>query len=184
MSKKIILGTAQFGMNYGISNKSGKIKSSEIFKILNYLKKNNINSLDTASSYLSSEKEIGKYYKKTKKKFLITTKYTFKDNKNIKSQFEKTLNSLGYIPNTILAHNYKDYLNPNFFKEINFIKKKYPIKNIGVSLYNVAELKRILNFKRPDIIQVPLNILDKRFLKKDLIKSLKKRKIKIQSIKN
>ena len=40
----------------------------------------------------------------------------------------------------ILAHNYKDYLNPNFFKEINFIKK-YPIKNIGVSLYNVAELK-------------------------------------------
>lgn len=180
MSKKIILGTAQFGMNYGISNKSGKIKSSEIFKILNYLKKNNINSLDTASSYLSSEKEIGKYYKKTKKKFLITTKYTFKDNKNIKSQFEKTLNSLGYIPNTILAHNYKDYLNPNFFKEINFIKKKYPIKNIGVSLYNVAELKRILNFKRPDIIQVPLNILDKRFLKKDLIKSLKKRKIKIQ----
>ena len=91
MSKKIILGTAQFGMNYGISNKSGKIKSSEIFKILNYLKKNNINSLDTASSYLSSEKEMENITKKLKK-FLITTKYTFKDNKNIKSQFEKTLN--------------------------------------------------------------------------------------------
>ena len=37
--KKFILGTAQFGMNYGISNKNGKIKSNEIFKILNFLKK-------------------------------------------------------------------------------------------------------------------------------------------------
>ena len=50
MSRKIILGTAQFGTNYGIANKSGKIKYNEIFKILNYLKKNKINSLDTASS--------------------------------------------------------------------------------------------------------------------------------------
>ena len=42
MSKKIVIGTAQFGMKYGISNKIGKIKSSEIFKILNYSKNNGI----------------------------------------------------------------------------------------------------------------------------------------------
>ena len=58
MSRKIILGTAQFGTNYGIANKSGKIKYNEIFKILNYLKKNKINSLDTASSYIKSEKKL------------------------------------------------------------------------------------------------------------------------------
>ena len=39
MDNKIILGTAQFGMKYGVANKKGKIKSKEIFKILNYLKK-------------------------------------------------------------------------------------------------------------------------------------------------
>ena len=180
MSKKIILGTAQFGMNYGIANKSGKIRFNEIFKILNYLKKNKINSLDTASSYIRSEKEIGKYYKKTNKKFQITTKFTFKNKKNIQSQFIKSFSSLGYVPNTILAHNYKDYLNPNFHKEINVIKKKYPIKNIGVSLYNVAELNKILNYKKPDLIQIPLNILDKRFLNKKIIKTLKRKNIKIQ----
>ena len=32
---KIILGTAQFGMKYGITNR-GKIKSSEIFRILSF----------------------------------------------------------------------------------------------------------------------------------------------------
>tara|TARA_E500000178_G_scaffold212867_1_gene210097 strand:- start:179 stop:631 length:453 start_codon:yes stop_codon:yes gene_type:complete len=149
MSKKIILGTAQFGTNYGIANKSGKIKYNEIFKILNYLKKNKINSLDTASSYIKSEKEIGKYFKKTKKKFEITTKFTFKNKEKIQSQFKKSLDSLGYAPNTVLAHSYQDYLNPNFHKEINIIKKKYLIKNIGVSLYNVAELNKILNYKKP-----------------------------------
>ena len=92
MSKKIILGTAQFGMNYGIANKSGKIKAPEIFKILHYLKKNKINYLDTASSYVSSESEIGKFYRKTKK-FNVTTKYTFKNNQNI-NQFKRTLNHL------------------------------------------------------------------------------------------
>ena len=180
MSKKIVLGTAQFGMNYGISNKSGKIKSNEIIKILNYLKKNKINSLDTASSYIKSQKEIGKYYKRTKKKFHITTKFTFKKKEEIQSQFRKSLSLLGYVPSTILAHNYKDYLNPNFHKEINIIKKKYPIKNVGVSLYNVAELNKILNHKKPDLIQIPVNILDKRFLNKKIIKTLKRKKIKIQ----
>ena len=82
---------------------------------------------------------------------------------------------MGYVPNTVLAHSYKDYLNPNFHKEINVIKKKYLIKNIGVSLYNVTELNKILNYKKPDLIQIPLNILDKRFLNKDIIKTLKKK---------
>tara|TARA_B100002052_G_C15749781_1_gene537195 strand:- start:436 stop:570 length:135 start_codon:yes stop_codon:yes gene_type:complete len=39
MFNKIILGTAQFGSNYGINNKIGKIKTGEIKKILNFLKK-------------------------------------------------------------------------------------------------------------------------------------------------
>ncbi len=142
MNSKITLGTAQFGMNYGIANNSGKIKSSEILRILNFSKKNKISFLDTASSYNSSENEIGKYYRKTKKKFQIITKFSFRNNKSIKSQFTKTMNSLGYIPNSILAHSYKDFLNPKFHKDIDKIKREYFIKNIGVSLYNVSELKK------------------------------------------
>ena len=57
MYKKIILGTAQFGMKYGISNSIGEIKLAEVFKILNFLKQKNIVSLDTARSYKSSEKK-------------------------------------------------------------------------------------------------------------------------------
>lgn len=43
MYSKIILGTAQFGMKYGIANNSGKIKYPEINRILNFLGKKKLN---------------------------------------------------------------------------------------------------------------------------------------------
>ena len=39
---KLILGSAQFGMKYGISNKKGKTSSREVKKILKYAHKKNI----------------------------------------------------------------------------------------------------------------------------------------------
>ena len=75
MYQKIILGTAQFGMNYGISNKTGKIKTKNITKILDLLKKNKINLLDTANSYQKSEKEIGNYFRKKNIKIYLINSY-------------------------------------------------------------------------------------------------------------
>ena len=74
MSNKLIMGTAQFGMKYGINNKIGKIQKNEIYRILNFCKKNNINHFDTASSYGESEKILGIYLKKNDYNFKIITK--------------------------------------------------------------------------------------------------------------
>ena len=178
MYQKIVLGTAQFGRKYGISNSTGKISLPEIFKILEFLKKKKIKFLDTARSYAKSESEIGSYFKKRNQKFKIITKFSFKSPDSISRQFENSFYSLGYLPDTILAHSSKDYLNPIFHKEIELIKKKYYIKNIGVSLYNVKELKKILKYKKPDIIQVPVNILDRSFLDEKIIKLLKKNQLR------
>ena len=180
MIKKIVLGTAQFGLNYGISNKYGKLKFREVFKILSYCYDKKINFLDTATAYGSSENEIGKFFKLTKKKFKVITKYSFQNNKSINEQLSKTFNSLGYYPYAILAHTKKDYLNKKFQKEIKMLKKKKIIKLWGVSLYSIPELKAILKSKnKPDIIQIPVNLLDKRFLEKKLVKNLKRQSIKI-----
>ena len=48
-SKKIVIGTANFGMKYGIDNKNLNLK--EIKKIFDYCKKKGINTLDTAPGY-------------------------------------------------------------------------------------------------------------------------------------
>ena len=54
-------------------------------------------------------------------------------------------------------------------------KRKNKFNKIGVSLYDLNELKSILNIWKPDIIQVPLNPLNTQFLNSNLLKKLKKK---------
>jgi aryl-alcohol dehydrogenase-like predicted oxidoreductase len=59
------------------------------------------------------------------------------------------------------------------------LKKKKIIKKIGISIYEPQEIKKIWNFWKPDIIQVPFNIIDNRILNSGWINILKKFKVKI-----
>ena len=58
---KIALGTVQFGVNYGISNKNGIPNDLELSKVLNTALKYKINTLDTASAYGTAESRIGSF---------------------------------------------------------------------------------------------------------------------------
>ena len=48
IKNKMVLGTAQFGQDYGIANLSGKPSTREVFDILNVALYNGIRSFDTA----------------------------------------------------------------------------------------------------------------------------------------
>ena len=56
---RIALGTAQFGMKYGISNQSGIVQPDELRSIFGIANKIGIDTLDTAINYQDSEKNIG-----------------------------------------------------------------------------------------------------------------------------
>ena len=60
MLPELCLGTVQMGLDYGITNLKGRINNDEVIKILDFASRNNINFLDTAQSYGSSEFVIGK----------------------------------------------------------------------------------------------------------------------------
>ena len=55
MKPQICLGTAQFGLDYGVTNTSGKLLQETIAKILSEAQKENISMLDTASAYGDGE---------------------------------------------------------------------------------------------------------------------------------
>jgi len=79
--KKFVLGTAQFGNAYGISNiKKKKLHTKEVFRILRYCNQNGIRLLDTAYNYGKSQRLIGKF----NNNFKICTKLFF-DNCNEKN---------------------------------------------------------------------------------------------------
>ena len=57
---KIGIGTLQFGANYGVANKTGKLTTKDIKIIKNLALKNEIKIIDTANVYGDSEKRLGK----------------------------------------------------------------------------------------------------------------------------
>jgi len=61
------------------------------------------------------------------------------------------------------------------------IKKIGLVDKIGISVYETIELDLILKKFKPDIVQFPVSIIDRRFLNKKLILKLKKMNIKIQA---
>ena len=186
---KICLGTAQFGKIYGITNKKKKQTSvQEIKNFLLLLKKNKIDFIDTALSYKNVDKKLSKT-KINLNKFNIITKipkpkknedhYVNKISKMILVSKENLRIKSFYA---VLLHdcynlNVKEILKvKDIFANL---KKKNLTKKIGVSIYNIQELNFVLKFFIPDVIQVPLSIFDKRFLKKNILKKLLKYRIEV-----
>lgn len=184
---QLIIGSAQLGMKYGINQK--KIPLSHLNKIYAKCKKNRINLIDTAQNYGESEKLIGKSKLNRLKiitKIKIPKKISNKKLTNfLENYFEKTKLKLNVKQiHAILIHDIsvlniknKDQI-LEYFHEL---KKKKLIKYFGVSVYSPKDVLNLLKFFKPDIIQLPLNIIDHRFLDNDFLRKLKKKNILLAS---
>ena len=64
-------------------------------------------------------------------------------------------------------------------KDIFYLRDRGFINHIGVSIYEINELKKILKIFTPNYIQVPVNLLDSEFLLTKNLSFIKKNKIKI-----
>jgi aryl-alcohol dehydrogenase-like predicted oxidoreductase len=154
----IIIGTVQFGLDYGITNKNGKINDYELNKIFNFCNNNNILYFDTAQDYGISETILSEYKKKYNN-FKIITKAKFK-NKNISYDEIINLSLLKFEKiDYFLLHSFDDY-NSDIIKKLLEYKKNNKICKIGVSIYNVEEAIILLKDINIDIIQLPTNYMD------------------------
>tara|TARA_B110000037_G_scaffold200805_1_gene241664 strand:+ start:345 stop:1193 length:849 start_codon:yes stop_codon:yes gene_type:complete len=181
---KLFIGTAQFGFKYGF-NKI-KIKKLEIKNIEKILKRNSLKNFDTAMNYGESEKIIGNL--KIKRKVITKIKLPKKKPKDLKKWFEKKLNkSLKKLKvkslHGLLIHDTADISGKNkeFLNILLDCQKKKLISKLGISVYEVDEIKRILKFWKPEIIQMPINIFDHRFLNNNFLYKLKKLNIELHA---
>jgi aryl-alcohol dehydrogenase-like predicted oxidoreductase len=181
---KLVLGAVQFGKNYGLV-KGKKIDSSDLKRIEKSVFKSNIKFIDTSINYRDSERIIGN---SNFKKLNVITKIKL-PKKNIK--IEKWLEKKIYLSlkklrikriYAILVHDYRDLLGAKGKKYLEYLynlKKKKLIKKIGISIYSPNDLKKIWGFWRPEIVQVPFNILDQRIQNTGWMNTLKKSKVLI-----
>lgn len=189
---KYVLGTAQFGLNYGISNSTGKVSSNNIEQILRTAIHQGVNYLDTANVYGDAEEKIGKFFDLTKQFKLITktahTKEDYKIKENIQFIKKELIISLDKMKrdkvDILLVHDTKDILNKEgseFFRSLIEIKDSGIANRIGVSVYTMQELSEILEKYSVDVVQLPLNVFNQNFLKSGILKELNRKGIEIHA---
>ena len=167
---KLALGTAQFGLDYGVSNSFGQVKLLEVKSILEEAKKYNIDTLDTAILYGNSESILGEI---GVDQFNVVTKLPPipKDTSDIdlwvNNQVKSSLKKM-HIDGVsgLLLHKSSDLLEASkmqLFDSLCKLKDDGIVNKIGVSIYNPDELDAIESHGiKIDIIQAPFNILDRR----------------------
>ena len=166
-STKLILGTVQFGLNYGVNNQSGQVSKESVETILSLASNKGIKILDTSSAYGTSEKVLGEVLNENDMKFRIISKYP-RSSRSVKTIFEESLYTLnqkklyGY-----LIHHFDFFRKKQeIWRDFLLLKEEGKVTKIGFSLYNVDELKFLLDRDIAfDILQFPYNIFDRQFEK-------------------
>lgn len=176
---KLILGTVQLGLNYGVNNISGKVSFDESTKILTEAFKLGIRTLDTAELYGDAHKVIGDFHRRyNNMRFKIITK--FPKDFNIQSLKNKVYSYLEVLAtnniHVLMFHSFESYkFNKDNLNLLERLKLNGIIDHIGVSLYKNEDIETILNDDAISIVQLPFNLLDNNSLRGELMNKLKQK---------
>lgn len=168
---RIALGTAQFGLSYGIANPTGQMSIEEARNVLFKAKQAGIDTLDTAVAYGNSEEQLGVLGVRN---WRIVTKLpalpTAIDDVGtwVMTQLYGSLRRLGVDRlECILLHRPMDLLGSQSSRYVNALRrvKDYGLaKSIGYSIYSPDELAELFPVLMPDVVQAPFNIIDRRLV--------------------
>jgi aryl-alcohol dehydrogenase-like predicted oxidoreductase len=176
LNSKLILGTVQMGLPYGISNTSGKISLQNSIEILKYAFDSGIEILDSAEAYGNAHKVIGAFHKKyPDKRFNVITKLPHTFDVDINQKVDEYVNELRVDQlHALLFHSFSSYKeNINNFDVLRKLKLDKKIKYIGVSVYTNEEVEEVTLNEEIDIIQLPFNLFDNINLRGDILEKAK-----------
>jgi aryl-alcohol dehydrogenase-like predicted oxidoreductase len=189
----LVLGTAQLGLPYGISNKTGKPDMPRAFAIVLKAWESGIREFDTAQAYGDSELILGKAIAELgfSQKAKIISK--FKPNLNhlnaqaMSRSLDQSLERLGVQSLFGIMLHREDMLSlwdKGLGEILHSFVSSGRVKKIGVSLYSPDKAIEALNTEGVHIIQIPTNILDRRFENAGVFKLAdeKKKEIYIRSV--
>jgi pseudaminic acid cytidylyltransferase len=185
---RIAIGTAQFGLDYGIANKLGQVDIKETNLILQAANSRGVDTLDTSISYGIGEENLGNIgvgnYKVVTKLPQIPI-----DVDNIHEwaydQIQQSLERLNlHKVYGLLVHNASDFFGLNGVKlaqALVALREEGLVQKVGVSVYEQNELASIFGKFQIDIIQIPFNIFDRRMLSSGWLQRLNHAGIEIHA---
>jgi aryl-alcohol dehydrogenase-like predicted oxidoreductase len=157
----LVLGTAQIGGAYGIANRTGVPGDTAVAGILATARELGITHLDTARAYGESEQRIGA----VDHGLSVITKVA--PGGDVRASVEASRAALRATgPLTILLHRAADAAES--WAGLRKCLDTGEADRVGVSVQSPDELRRVLDLPGLGYVQLPCNILDRRWLDLDL----------------
>jgi aryl-alcohol dehydrogenase-like predicted oxidoreductase len=185
---KLGLGTVQWGLSYGVSNQSGPTSPEMVSSILLDARRSGVSVLDTGSLYGNAEMVLGmnsleRFHVVTKTPQFATSRITTIETNQLKEAFQKSLDTLSCKKvYGLLVHHAEDILVPGGNEIVSTmmqLKEKGQVEKIGVSVYDSKQVDAVMEIFIPDLIQLPLSVLDQRMLSSGHLAMLKKEGVEI-----
>jgi aryl-alcohol dehydrogenase-like predicted oxidoreductase len=168
-SQRLALGTAQFGMRYGVANRSGQIAAAEARRILARARAAGMDTLDTAAAYGASEATLGSagvggWHIVTK---LAPLPAECRDVPVwVRGAVRASLERLGVAQLAgLLLHAPLQLLGAHgtaLYAVLRQLRDEGVTQRIGISVYGPQELEALIGRFDFDLVQAPYNIVDRR----------------------
>lgn len=181
---KLGLGTVQFGLRYGVSNRNPPPGDEEVQQILIAASRAGVTVLDTAPAYGDSELRLGQLIAPqapwrlfTKTHPLRRTRLSAEDAELLVSAFHKSLKELKRARIAgLLVHHADDLLSEGgelLWRAMERLREQGLVERIGASFYTLDQLQAVEQRYPLSVIQVPANVFDRRFTDSPLVQRLR-----------
>jgi aryl-alcohol dehydrogenase-like predicted oxidoreductase len=177
------LGTVQFGLDYGVTNERGRPAADEVTRIVDLALAQGIRTFDTAPAY-RSESVLGRALGGRASEARLVTKTAPAPGgtidtgvvETVVAAFEGSLADLG-VPAVagLLVHHGGELTRPGgrlLADAVRDLRNRGLVERVGFSVYDPEELEAAAAMLEPEIVQLPLNLVDQRFLASGAVEQL------------
>ncbi len=186
-ASRLALGTVQFGMSYGIANRSGQIGRGEAMRILAHAREHGMDTLDTAAAYGDSEQILGEIGVTSWR--IVSKLSALGSVTEIGRWVEECVRaSLARLRVSslygMLVHRCADLAGPRgsaLFEALQRLKALGLIERIGVSVYGPDDLDRVARRFPLDLVQAPFSVFDRRLQSSGWLRELKSAGVEIHT---
>ena len=180
---QLCLGTAQFGLAYGVTNAAGQVPEDAVAPILAKAMEADIRWLDTAQAYGNAEDVLGRQLPAAHGFRLISKlpaqpkrEFSPQDTEAWEQSFHASCRRLGVRSlDTLLLHSPADLAKTGGLHLEDWLlslRKRGLVQRLGVSIYEAADLDG-LNPKLLELVQLPLSLFDQRLLQDGTVARLR-----------
>jgi aryl-alcohol dehydrogenase-like predicted oxidoreductase len=177
------LGTVQFGLDYGIANRGGKVEPAEAARIVDRALDAGLRCFDTAAAYGDSEEVLGRILRHPDAR--IVSKLPPAGGEAVDEAaidlLRRTVDrSLMRLRRDrlygLLLHRPDDLNKPGgekLARLLDDLRSSGVCAKVGVSVYERRQIEFARRHLRLDLVQAPANLLDQRLLRDDSLQRLK-----------